>query len=172
MQQWKEQPRERGSEGGEGAFCARGPFSHGTLPHTHTHSLLPPCRPPDPSSSLFVRRLILDRVNECRFSGKKFPRKYRDDVAQSRRWMLAGLKYNHIVQPYSQSQIIIYSHLAGYNTLKVIRSSQSIISSQCGCGCLSVWLDLILLKNSVQPLHCDWSIGSALNRFLAISQPQ
>ena len=86
--------------------------------------------------------------------------------------LLAGLKYNHFVQPYSQSQIIIYSHLAGYNTLKVIRSSQSIISSQCGCGCLSVWLDLILLKNSVQPLHCDWSIGSALNRFLAISQPQ
>ena len=83
MQQWKEQPRERG-KGGEGAFCARGPFSHGTLPHTHTHSLLPPCRPPDPSSSLFVLRLILDRVNECRFSGKKFPRKYRDDVAQSR----------------------------------------------------------------------------------------
>ena len=69
----------------EGTFLAR----H-TTSHTHTHSLLPPCRPPDPSSSLFVLRLILDRVNECRFSGKKFPRKYRDDVAQSRRWMLDG----------------------------------------------------------------------------------
>ena len=83
----------RGSEGREG----KEPFVRGDLSrtahyltHTHTPSSLPPCRPPDPSSSLFVRRLILDRVNECRFSGKKFPRKYRDDVAQSRRWMLDG----------------------------------------------------------------------------------
>ena len=68
----------------------RGDLSRTAHYLTHTHSLLPPCRPPDPSSSLLVRRLILDRVNECRFSGKKFPRKYRDDVAQSRRWMLDG----------------------------------------------------------------------------------
>ena len=52
----------------------------------------------------------------------------------------AGLKYNHFVQPYSQN--------------KIIRSSQSIIYSQCGCSFFSVWLDLILWM--LQSIHCDW----------------